>query len=97
MAMCWAEVSPIGKSALLHASLHHFLIGQIVYKGEEPATGIVAGITTNPGGTTLVTCVEDERLEFQVGAPLTHHVASLAQGKNHHGTDAVKSAAVKPD
>ena len=35
--------------------------------GEEPATGIVAGITTNPGGSTLVTCVEDERLEFQDG------------------------------
>ena len=34
--------------------------------GENPATGIVAGITCNPGGSTLVTCVEDERLEFQV-------------------------------
>lgn len=32
--------------------------------GEEPFMGIVAGIT--PGPTTLVTCVEDERLEFQV-------------------------------
>ena len=32
--------------------------------GEEPFTGIVAGIT--PGVTTLVTCVEDDRLEFQV-------------------------------
>jgi hypothetical protein len=36
------------------------------FAGEEPASGIVAGITTNPGGATLVTCVEDERLEFQV-------------------------------
>ncbi len=34
--------------------------------GEDPATGIVAGITTNPDGSALVTCVEDERLEFQV-------------------------------
>ncbi len=40
-----------GNSDLLHA-------------GEEPSTGIVAGIT--PGQTTLVTCVEDTRLEFQV-------------------------------
>ena len=34
--------------------------------GEEPHTGIVAGIT--PGPITLVTTVEDERLEFQDGA-----------------------------
>ena len=34
--------------------------------GEDPATGILAGITCNPGGSTLITCVEDERLEFQV-------------------------------
>eukprot|EP00887_Chlorella_sp_A99_P004083 scaffold23.g4083.t1 len=34
--------------------------------GEEPHTGIVAGIT--PGAPTLVTAVEDERLEFQDGA-----------------------------
>lgn len=33
--------------------------------GEEPFMGIVAGIT--PGPTTLVSCVEDERLEFQDG------------------------------
>ena len=35
-----------------------------LHAGEEPFTGIVAGIT--PGVTTLVTCVEDDRLEFQV-------------------------------
>ena len=36
--------------------------------GEAPATGIVAGITPVPEkGVTLVTCVEDERLEFQDG------------------------------
>lgn len=36
--------------------------------GEQPATGIVAGITPIPDrGATLVTCVEDERLEFQDG------------------------------
>ncbi|CAL5220461.1 g2482 [Coccomyxa viridis] len=39
--------------------------------GEDPATGIVAGITCNPGGSTLVTCVEDERLEFQDGMEVT--------------------------
>lgn len=33
--------------------------------GEDPHTGIVAGIT--PGNPTLVTTVEDERLEFQDG------------------------------
>ena len=31
--------------------------------GEEPTAGIIAGVT--PGPPTLVTCVEDERLEFQ--------------------------------
>lgn len=40
--------------------------------GEEPHTGIVAGIT--PGSSTLVTTVEDERLEFQEG------VAGVAGG-----------------
>jgi len=36
--------------------------------GEQPATGIVAGVTPIPErGATLVTCVEDERLEFQEG------------------------------
>lgn len=34
--------------------------------GEEPHSGIVAGITG--GSLTIVTCVEDERLEFQVCA-----------------------------
>ena len=38
--------------------------------GEEPHTGIVAGIT--PGNPTLVTTVEDERLEFQDGALQLH-------------------------
>jgi hypothetical protein len=33
--------------------------------GEEPHTGIIAGITL--GNPTLVTTVEDERLEFQDG------------------------------
>ena len=33
--------------------------------GEDPHTGIVAGIT--PGNPTLVTTAEDERLEFQDG------------------------------
>eukprot|EP00890_Picochlorum_soloecismus_P002580 jgi/Picsp_1/3322/NSC_06161-R1_ubiquitin-activating enzyme e1 len=33
--------------------------------GEEPHTGIIAGIT--PGTTTLVSTVEDDRLEFECG------------------------------
>ena len=37
--------------------------------GEEPHTGIVAGIS--PGNPTLVTTVEDERLEFQEGELVT--------------------------
>ena len=32
--------------------------------GEEPHTGIIAGITD--GRPSVVTCVEDERLQFQV-------------------------------
>ena len=32
--------------------------------GEEPHAGIVASISS--GQTAIVTCVEDERLEFQV-------------------------------
>ncbi|KAK9827310.1 hypothetical protein WJX81_003279 [Elliptochloris bilobata] len=37
--------------------------------GEEPVSGIVAGITG--GSPTIVTCVEDERLEFQDGQLVT--------------------------
>jgi ubiquitin-activating enzyme E1 len=37
--------------------------------GEQPHTAIVAGIT--PGNSTLVTAVEDERLEFQDGELVT--------------------------
>ncbi|KAK2076935.1 hypothetical protein QBZ16_005163 [Prototheca wickerhamii] len=37
--------------------------------GEEPHTGIVAGIAQGP--RTLVTCVEDDRLEFQDGELVT--------------------------
>jgi ubiquitin-activating enzyme E1 len=37
--------------------------------GEQPHTGIVAGIT--PGNPTLVTTVEDERLEFEHGELVT--------------------------
>jgi hypothetical protein len=33
--------------------------------GEEPHSGIVASISS--GNPALVTCVDDERLEFQVG------------------------------
>ena len=37
--------------------------------GEEPATGIVASIT--PGHPTLVTCVDDERMDFQASSSVT--------------------------
>ena len=33
--------------------------------GEEPITGIVSGVTQSES-STIVSCVEDERLEFQV-------------------------------
>ena len=44
--------------------------------GEEPHSGIIAGITG--GSPTIVTCVEDERLEFQVCA---HAVATRWGGE----------------
>lgn len=34
--------------------------------GEEPHSGIVAAVTS--GNPALVTCIDDERLEFQVGS-----------------------------
>ncbi len=36
-----------------------------IHAGEEPGTGIVSGVTQSES-TTIVSCVEDERLEFQV-------------------------------
>jgi ubiquitin-activating enzyme E1 len=41
----------------------HFEVTDV--DGEQPHSGIVAGIT--PGATTLVTSVEDDRLEFEAG------------------------------
>lgn len=38
----------------------------LLIAGEEPHSGIVASITS--GNPALVTCVDDERLEFQVGS-----------------------------
>jgi hypothetical protein len=35
----------------------------------------VAGVTATPGGSTLVTCVEDERLEFQDGMQVPDQAA----------------------
>lgn len=35
------------------------------HAGEEPVTGIVSGVTQS-ASSTIVSCVEDERLEFQV-------------------------------
>ncbi len=37
----------------------------MTHTGEQPHTGIVASITTDDT-TTLITCVDDERLEFNV-------------------------------
>ncbi|KAI3434380.1 hypothetical protein D9Q98_002458 [Chlorella vulgaris] len=49
--------------------------------GEEPHAGIVAGIT--PGNPTLVTAVEDERLEFQDGEEVTFvEVAGMTELNN---------------
>ena len=57
-------IVPYAVCAMLRGSLHAPCPPPPA--GEEPHTGIVAGIT--PGPITLVTTVEDERLEFQDGA-----------------------------
>ncbi|KAL6757412.1 ubiquitin-activating enzyme E1 [Haematococcus lacustris] len=50
--------------------------------GEEPLTGIVASITS--GTVPLVTCVEDERLQFQDGQTVTFsEVEGMTQLNNH--------------
>lgn len=40
--------------------------------GEEPATGIIASITN--GSPSLVTCVDDERLELEVPDTRIRHI-----------------------
>ena len=60
--------------------------------GEEPHTGIIAAITAGP--PNIVTCVEDERLQFQVGFAgcmhegLSKHVVARQTGK--HATQCSK-------
>lgn len=48
--------------------------------GEQPTTAIIASIT--PGNPTLVTCVDDERLELEVGM-LTHFKYSVCWVKSY--------------
>lgn len=60
--------------------------------GEEPHSGIVAGIT--PGPVTLVTSVEDERLEFQDGELVTFSEVVGMEELNHQGPMRVRN--VKP-
>ena len=69
---------------------HAHTMAHVCAAGEEPAAGIVAGITTNPGGATLVTCVEDERLEFQDGMPgcVAQGVPSSCGGRRAGGAHA---------
>ncbi len=60
--------------------------------GEQPHSGIVAGIT--PGATTLVTSVEDDRLEFESGDMV---VFSEVEGMNELNTiGPVKVLSAKP-
>lgn len=50
--------------------------------GEEPHTGIIASITS--GNSSVVTCVEDERLEFQDGEYVTFsEVQGMTELNNH--------------
>lgn len=57
--------------------------------GEEPHSGIVAAITSaNPA---LVTCVEDERLEFQDGELVTFSEVYGMNGINNHKPIRVKN------
>ncbi|PRW20689.1 Ubiquitin-activating enzyme E1 2 isoform A [Chlorella sorokiniana] len=57
--------------------------------GEEPHSGIVAGIT--PGNPTLVTTVEDERLEFQDGEEVTFSEVVGMTELNSHAPIRVKN------
>ena len=60
--------------------------------GEQPHSGIVAGIT--PGAKTLVTSVEDDRLEFEAGDMV---VFSEVEGMNELNTiGPVKVISAKP-
>ena len=45
--------------------------------GEQPTTAIIASIT--PGNPTLVTCVDDERLELEVGVLTLFRLGLLGQ------------------
>jgi hypothetical protein len=58
-----ASASPSPRQTAPHASS----AARTSHAGEEPHKGIVASIST--GSPAVVTCVEDERLEFQVGWP----------------------------
>ncbi len=63
--MTWVCSYKASASCIFCSDLLHELGTQnMTYiAGEEPATGIVASII--PGNPTLITCVDDERMEFQ--------------------------------
>jgi hypothetical protein len=48
----------------------------LLLPGEDPHSGIVASVSS--GNPALVTCVDDERLEFQVGARGSASTAAAA-------------------
>lgn len=58
--------------------------------GEEPHSGIIAGIT--PGNPTLVTTVEDERLEFEDGELVTFSEIVGMEELNAAGPLQIKNA-----
>lgn len=60
--IAWSSSSPHACGADPPHTLTRVLT--LALTGEEPHTGIVAGVVS--GHPALVTCVEDERLEFQV-------------------------------
>lgn len=58
-------VHPICDRLLLTPSNRLHAAQWYVHAGEEPITGIVSGVTQSES-STIISCVEDERLEFQV-------------------------------
>ena len=75
LGVCWLSYKSSASCIFWTDLLHELGTQHMTYiAGEEPATGIIASII--PGNPTLITCVDDERMEFQARACHTHAAQS---------------------
>ena len=76
-ATAWESALPVKCPCMCMLTLLTAEMAPCYGAGEQPTTAIIASIT--PGNPTLVTCVDDERLELEVGILTTFRFSVSGQ------------------